>query len=224
VAVAERRRAAAAERNRRPAGFSTSRHATKTAVRRGRRRDRRADASRSAATLTRMERRQIQERRRTRTMVIGSALLAILVLVAWFPGGPLLQQHAALAATDSAFGTLQREDAALASEQKNLNSPSEIERIARQQYDLVLPGQAAFQVLPPNGAATDADAPYPGDPGLAAPVTPSGAPELPPSALSLPAATHNQHAAHRASHPAAAAPTDGGSLLSRIVRTLEFWR
>lgn len=172
-----------------------------------------------------MERRRIQERRRTRTMVIGSALLAALVLVAWFPGSSLLQQHAALAATTSQYQLLVRQDAALAAEQKNLNSPSEIERVARQQFDLVLPGQAAFQVLPPNGTATGADSPYPGDPGLAAPVEPSGAPELPPGGVAAGSAVaHNQDSAHRGSHVATAATTDEGGLFSRIVRTLEFWR
>jgi cell division protein FtsB len=171
-----------------------------------------------------MERRAVQDRRRTRTLLIGSAALAALVLVAWFPGGPLLQQHAALAATDSALSTLRHQDSALALEQKNLNSPSEIERIARQQYDLVLPGQAAFQVLPPNGPATGTDAPYPGDPGLAAPVAPSGTPELSGSGLSVstPATAHRVHTG-RPAHVAAVA-TDGGGVFSRIIRTLEFWR
>jgi cell division protein FtsB len=170
-----------------------------------------------------MERRAVLERRRTRTLLIGSAALAALVLVAWFPGGPLLQQHAALAATNSALSTLRHQDSALALEQKRLNTPSEIERIARQQYDLVLPGQAAFQVLPPNGPATGADAPYPGDPGLAAPVSPSGTSELAGGGLSVstPAAAHRDGG--RLAHTAAAATAAGG-VFSRIVRTLEFWR
>jgi len=173
--------------------------------------------------MTRMERRQVQERRRTRTLVIGSALLAVLVLVAWFPGGSLLQQHAALAATNGALQTLRSQDAALAQEQKNLDTPSEIERIARQQYDLVLPGQAAFQVLPPNGPTTGADTPYPGDPGLTRPVAPSGAPELPPGGVYLSAAAHPSHHAGR-SGATAAATSEGGGIIGRIARTLEFWR
>ena len=171
--------------------------------------------------MTRMERRAVQERRRTRTMLIGSGVLAALVLVAWFPGGPLLQQHAALAATDSTLSTLRHQDAALATEQKNLNTPSEIERIARQQYDLVLPGQAAFQVLPPNGSVTDA--PYATDPGLAAPVALSGTPELAGSGVTVgtPAVAHHHDAGRPA--PLSAAASDG-SVFTRILRTLEFWR
>jgi cell division protein FtsB len=176
--------------------------------------------------MTRMQRRQVQEGRRTRTLVIGAALLAVLVLVAWFPGGPLLQQRAALAATEGQLQVLHHQDAALAQEQKNLNTPSEIERVARQQYDLVLPGQAAFQVLPPNGPATDADAPYASDPGLAAPVAPSGAPELPPSGLTLHATVvaHHQQHGHDPAPAAAPGATEAGSVFSRIIRTLEFWR
>jgi len=168
-----------------------------------------------------MERRAVLERRRTRTMLIGSAVLAALVLVAWFPGGPLLQQHQALAATDSALATLRHEDAALATEQKNLNTPSEIERIAREQYDLVLPGQAAFQVLPPNGPA-GTDAPYATDPGLAAPVTPSGTAELPGNGVTVGTPAAAPHHASRPAHVTAAAAQ--GSVFSRILQTLEFWR
>ena len=221
--MVERRRAAPAGRSRRPADFPSSRHATKTAGRRLRRREPKREKL-APGGLTRMERRAVQERRRTRTLLVGSAALAALVLVAWFPGGSLLQQHSALAATDSALSTLRHQDAALALEQKKLDTPSEIERIAREQYDLVLPGQAAFQVLPPNGSATGADAPYPGDPGLSAPVTPSGTSELSGSGLSLstPAVVHHAHSG-RPAHAAVAA-AEGGGVFSRIVRALEFWR
>jgi len=173
--------------------------------------------------MTRVERRGVQERRRTRTIVIGSALLAVAVLVAWFPGGSLLEQHAALAATNSQLQTLRRQDAALAQEQKNLNTPSEIERIARQQYNLVLPGQAAFQVLPPNGSATGTNAPYPGDPGLSSPVVPSGTPELPPGGVHVDSTGGPSRLTGVARHAAAPA-TQGGGVLGRIIRTLEFWR
>ena len=63
---------------------------------------------------------------------------------------------------------LHQQDAALAQERKNLSDSSEISRIAREQYQLVSPGQQAFEVLPKTGSS-DAEAPYSGDPGLSAP-------------------------------------------------------
>jgi cell division protein FtsB len=159
-------------------------------------------------------------------MVFGSVVLGVLVLLAWFPGSALLQQHAALAATNSQLETLRHQDAALAQEMKNLNTPSEIERIARQQYDLVLPGQSAFQVLPPNGSTSGVDAPYAGDPGLQAPADPSGAPELPPGGVTVDHATgthqHTLISMHTPTPSSTAA--EGEGVFGRIVRTLEFWR
>jgi len=147
--------------------------------------------------------------------------VSAVVLFAWFPAGSLLNQRSSLAATEAQLGTLHKQDAALAQEKKNLSDAGEIGRIAREQYQLVSPGQQAYEVLPPSGA-TSAGTPYAGDPGSAAPVTPSATPELPPGGVtttttpSLPAATsHGQRTASTSS---------GSGLLSRMVDALEFWR
>ena len=66
----------------------------------------------------------------------------------------------------------------MAQEKKNLSDAGEIGRIAREQYQLVSPGQQAYEVLPPSGA-TAAGTPYAGDPGLGRPghtVRDAGAP------------------------------------------------
>ncbi len=80
------------------------------------------------------------------------------------------------------------------------------------------PGQQAYEVLPPSGAAASGTV-YSGDPGLQGPVTPSATPELPPGGDT----TTTVASAHSAASPAKTPPAPGG-LVSRMVHALEFWR
>jgi hypothetical protein len=138
------------------------------------------------------------------------------VLFAWFPASSLLSAHSDLKATRGQLASLHAQDAALAQEQKNLTNSNEIERIAREQYQLVSPGQQAYEVLPPAGSASAGTA-YAGDPGSDGPATPSAASELPPGGVTttLPASR-----AHAAMHSRGGSP----GLLTRMLHTLEFWR
>ena len=97
-------------------------------------------------------------------------------------------------ARQAQLAALHKQDAALAQEKKNLSDAGEIGRIAREQYQLVDPGQQAYEVLPPSGAAA-AGTPYAGDPGSAGPATPSATPELPPGGVTT-TTTPAGHAAH----------------------------
>jgi cell division protein FtsB len=155
---------------------------------------------------------------RARLMLLGAVVISAVVLFAWFPAGSLLSQRSSLAANEAQLAALHKQDAALAQEKKNLSAAGEIGRIAREQYQLVAPGQQAYQVLPPSGAAA-ARTPYAGDPGSAGPVTPSATPELPPGGVT----TTTTPAA--ASRGATIGNTQSGSgFLSRMVHSLEFWR
>ncbi|HEX3794438.1 MAG TPA: septum formation initiator family protein [Acidimicrobiales bacterium] len=158
-----------------------------------------------STTPSRKERHHSRDVRRTRLILIGGTVLSAVILVAWFPVSSLYHQHAALASASEQLAQLHHEDAALAQERAKLSDSSEIGRIARQQYQLVSPGQQAFAVLPPTGAATTGT-PYAGDPGLSTPSAPSGTSELAPAA--------------GATHKTTAPP----STLDRMVRALEFWR
>jgi cell division protein FtsB len=183
------------------------------------------------AALARAERRTERARRATapaktaradrtvrsrRLLLGGSVVFSAVVLFAWFPATSLLSAHSNLKATQSQLASLHAQDAALAQEQKNLTDSKEIERIAREQYQLVSPGQQAYEILPPAGSAS-AGAPYAGDPGSDGPSAPSAASELPPGGVTttLPAS--------RAPAAAHQAPATSG-LLSRMLHTLEFWR
>jgi cell division protein FtsB len=175
--------------------------------------------------MSRVKRRHTREARRTRFMLIGGAALSVIILGAWFPANALYHQHASLASANAALNQLHRQDAALAQEGKNLNNSSEIARIAREQYQLVSPGQQAIEVLPRTGTAK-ADAPYAGDPARHAPVAPSSAAELPPGSATTTTTTQPSTGAHDAASGASsahrAAPARG--VLGRMLGALEFWR
>jgi cell division protein FtsB len=165
---------------------------------------------------------------RARLAFLGAVVASAVILFAWFPAGSLLSQRSSLHSTEAQLHALHSQDAALAQENKNLSDGGEIGRIAREQYQLVSPGQQAYEVLPPSGA-TAAGTPYAGDPGSVGPVTPSATPELPPGGVTtttttepgaIPAASHQQsETTHRD-----ATPTPSGGFVSRVVHSLEFWR
>ncbi len=157
---------------------------------------------------------------RSRLLFLGAVIVSAVVLFAWFPAGTLVSQRSSLAGTEAELAALHKQDAALAQEQKNLSDSNEIGRIAREQYQLVTPGQQAYEVLPPSGA-TAAGTPYAGDPGSDAPVTPSATPELPPGGVTT--TTTPSTGSHRAA-PASTSAAAGSGLVSRMLHSLEFWR
>ena len=166
-------------------------------------------------------------------MVVGAVALSALVVGAWFPASALYHQHQQLASGSAQLLQLRHQDAALAQERKSLANPAEVARIARQQYELVTPGQQAYEVLPASQAGANATTADPGDPGLTAPVTPSGDSELPAgtkhnasSTATTATGTSTTHATASASGSGQAAKNSSGStsVVGRILQTLEFWR
>lgn len=175
------------------------------------------------------------ELRRARLLLLGAVAVSAVILFAWFPASSLLSQRSDLAGTESQLTTLHSQDAALAQEKKNLSDAGEIGRIAREQYQLVSPGQQAYEVLPPTGS-TAGGTPYAGDPGSDGPVTPSAASELPPGSTTTTTPTPTTSDAAGSSgtstgaHPAGAVSGAGASsrkspgFVSHVVHALEFWR
>ena len=174
-------------------------------------------------TSTRAKHRRSREGRRSRFLLVGGAFLSAIILGAWFPASSLYHQHASLAAASAQLSELHRQDVALAQERKNLSKSSEIARIAREQDQLVNPGQQAYAVLPPTGTSK-ANAPYAGDPALTAPVAPSSAAVLPPGTET---ATTKPVTTTPTSSPGTStkhhAPASRG-VFSRMLDTLEFWK
>jgi cell division protein FtsB len=159
-------------------------------------------------------------RRRSRLVLLVAIVLSVAIVVAWFPGKALLHQRSALAAAQAQLATLHAQDAALARESRDLENAGEVGRIARQEYQLVSPGQQPYEVLPPADGSS-AGTPYAGDPGVDPPSAPSAAAELPPSSSSSSSSSTSSTTTTTTVPPHA--PHQSG-LLSRMLHSLEFWR
>jgi|GEM_PF-1977579 len=85
-------------------------------------------------------------------MVGAAVVLSSAVLVAWFPGAQLLHQRHQFDAAAAQLNELEHQNRVLGEKAKELKTPSDVARIAEQQYDLVPSGQQAYQVLPKSGS------------------------------------------------------------------------
>ena len=97
------------------------------------------------------ERRQARRRllaRRTGVLV-GTASVAVVLAVGVFPTRTWLDQRRSSAEASERLTVLRDQNAALSERIDRLQSDAEIERLAREQYNLVLPGEEAYAVLPP---------------------------------------------------------------------------
>jgi cell division protein FtsB len=102
------------------------------------------------AKRTEYLRREESHRRRRRAAwmsVIAIAVLAVLYMGA-FPVRSYLSQQTATAQAESELSELNDEVAALNEEIDGLQTPEEIERRAREDYNLVYPGEEPFALLP----------------------------------------------------------------------------
>ena len=159
--------------------------------------------------------------RRARLLLLGAVIMAAVIMFAWFPVGSLLSQRSNLSGTEAELASLHKQDGALAREKKSLSDAGEIGRIAREQYQLVSPGQQAYEVLPPSGAAS-IGTPYSGDPGSRRPVAPSASAELPPGGVATTTTVPQPGPARRGVRQTQ--PPAAPGLLSRMLYALEFWR
>jgi hypothetical protein len=130
---------------------------------------------------------------------------AAIMLAGWFPASALWHQQAQLNATASEIRAVQRQEAILANERKTDDTKAAATQLARAQYQLVNPGQSLIQVLP--GDSDGQVSANSVDPGFQPLVSPSSAATSPKTSS---ASTSTHH------------PTSG--FVSRLERTLEFWR
>jgi cell division protein FtsB len=83
----------------------------------------------------------------------GSAVVIAFLAVAVFPTRLWLGQNADIAEAQHRVQVLDQTNAALQKRVNELDSDAAIERIAREQHNLVKPGEQAYAVLPPAGDA-----------------------------------------------------------------------
>lgn len=126
---------------------STSRPATK-----GKGSPRSRGASKAKAKALALARR----RRLAVGMVVSVALVGFL-LVGVFPTRAWLAQRDELSARKAELATLEEDQAAVDDDVSRLQTPEEIERIAREEYGMTRPGETPFRMLP--GAVAPVDLP-----------------------------------------------------------------
>ena len=84
--------------------------------------------------------------RPTRIAVASLAVVAIMFLFV-FPTRSYLAQQRQVSSARQAVAALKVQNEQLAEQAKRLQTPSEIERLAREQFNMVLPGEQAYTVL-----------------------------------------------------------------------------
>jgi cell division protein FtsB len=169
-----------------------------------------------------------------------AAAFALAVLATNFPLTTLLSQHRQLSAEAAQLHQVQSSNRALSEQNQQLNSTAEIDRLARQDYQLVLPNQTLYNVLPASGAtkSTAPGGPTSGDPGNQPLVAPADAPDMSPDP-GLPRATPvvdasggraggsgatRSGAGSSSSAGGSGAASTPSSFWSRVANTLEFWK
>ncbi|MGH9118396.1 MAG: FtsB family cell division protein [Acidimicrobiales bacterium] len=92
-------------------------------------------------------------RSRLRRAVVWPSLGAVVVIavlfVGVFPTRTFLAQRSAVARAEEQLRVLTAENERLDDRVDALNTPDEIERLAREQFELVRPGEQPYVVLPP---------------------------------------------------------------------------
>lgn len=90
-------------------------------------------------------------RRRSRVLLPLLASVAALAVLfgAVFPTRAVLAQRSDIATAERELAELEAENAELEARIEALGTDDEIERIAREQYNLVFPGEEAYALLPP---------------------------------------------------------------------------
>jgi hypothetical protein len=129
---------------------------------------------------------------------------AVAMLVFWLPASALWHQQSVIDATSAQIAAIKQQDQALKLQAKSVSSTSSAMLLAREQYQLVAPGQSLIQVLPGDGSGRVSQST--GDPGLQPLVSPTSVSSLASGAT----ATSSTHKASR-------------GFIARFVRTFEFW-
>jgi len=84
--------------------------------------------------------------------ILVSVVFVGILFAGVFPTRTYLAQRASTSRAEKQLHVLGEQNAELAKRAKELQSDAEIERLAREQYNLVKPGEEAYAVLPPPAA------------------------------------------------------------------------
>lgn len=81
-------------------------------------------------------------------LAIATLVLVGALFVFVFPTSALLDQRSQLAGAEQRLAVLRRQTARLAKRSDRLRTDAEVQRIARDRYNMVRPGEQAWAVLP----------------------------------------------------------------------------
>jgi cell division protein FtsB len=113
------------------------------------------DASRRASRARQKPARQKRERRRpSMRLALFLVVLVGLLFAFVYPTRTWLDQRDETNKARSQLEVLHAENARLARESKRLSTDAEIERLAREKYGLVKPGERPFVILPAPSSTT----------------------------------------------------------------------
>lgn len=96
-----------------------------------------------------MSRRGARARPRMLLTVVVSVAVVAFLFVGVFPTRAILAQRDATAAAAAELADIEAVNAELEARVAALGTDAEIERLAREQYSLVFPGEEAYAILPP---------------------------------------------------------------------------
>lgn len=92
--------------------------------------------------------------RRLARAFVGLLVLVAVLFVAGFPIHTYLDQRAALVSTSERLAVLKKGNRDLEARAHELHTDTAVERLAREQYNLVRPGEEAYAILPGPAAAS----------------------------------------------------------------------
>jgi cell division protein FtsB len=133
---------------------------------------------------------------------MAGVVVAVGLFLFGYPTRTYLDQRAQLSQQQAKLDRLAAQNQSLSGEASRLQNTAEIERIARQDYGLVQPGQEAYAILPSPASSTSSDSA--GKPGSGGSTT---------STIQGPRPSSSPH---HTSH-------SSGGLWSRFIHQLEFW-
>jgi cell division protein FtsB len=117
---------------------------------------------------------------KSKTRPIGPAVIVLMLVFAViflgtfvFPTRSFLAQRSSIADAKEELTVLDRQNHVLADQATKLKDDAEIERLAREQYNLVKPGEEAYALLPATEATTTTTA----VPATPPPTAPTKAPD-----------------------------------------------
>jgi cell division protein FtsB len=91
---------------------------------------------------------------RSARIAVGSLVLVAFLFLFVFPTRSYLAQQRQVHDARHSVQVLREQNTKLAREAQRLQTDSEIEKLARSQFNMVFPGEEAYNVVPPNGSPT----------------------------------------------------------------------